>query len=308
MEDRSVFTNFKDTEGYFGVGKLPIELQSTTQELHDLFFQSIPKEKLQEKTYHQWYKDFSPRIKEIVTEIQNHSFWTQTCTSNTKCAVLNLSEMDELYYSKAPGKKRKDLLLYGATSNFDPHVDGIFSFPGVHFYRILIGLTPNKTVETRFLKLGVNHKLQENDYVIFDFDKAQHQVVNKKNEASKDYRIMLKLHFLVCDGCDPNSMYLQFVKQSYIVYEGITRYCMQTGTEPKTPYQFFIGLLCILGNNYKGLSLFLALTLLAFPLSYLWKRNRVWQRRLFLWNTGWIGFLLFTTFVLWGRYGLTGLR
>ncbi len=305
-----IFTHYKDSEGHFGVGKIPPHLQMKTQGLHALFFESIPKENLKNKTYHRWFKDFSPQLKEIVSEIQQDSFWKQVCSPHgTKCSVINVTEMDELYYSKAPTKKNKDLLKYGATSNFDPHIDGVFHFPGFHFYRILIGLTPNKTVETRFLKLNIHHKIQENDYIAFDFDNTKHQVVNHASEPSDDYRIMLKLHFLVCENCSEKSASFRAVKQMYILYEDFTRYMMQTGTDPKTFYQFFIGILCIFGNNYKGLSTLLLFSLFVLlPSSYLWKRNKLWQKRLLYFNLGWVTLLFLGTFALYSRYLITGLR
>ncbi len=303
-----MFTHFKDSEGYFGVGKIPAELQTYTQEIQSHFFQSIPKENLNDKTYHQWYDDFSPEIKQLVSRLQEDPFWKKTCPSQSTCQIINVKEMDELYYSKAPGVKRKDLFLYGATGNFDPHIDGIFMFPGVRFYRILIGLTPNTSVETHFLNLDVQHKIQPNDYIAFDFDKALHQVVNTKNEPSNDYRILLKLHFLVCDSCTPNSTYLSIVKDSYIVFEKITRYFMQTGTEPKTYYQFLVGLICIIGNSQKIVGILLILSILFLPVSYFFKWKKLWRRRLLYFVGGWTSLFFLITFGLWSRYQLTGLR
>lgn len=308
MEHPSLFTDFKNSEGYFGVGKIPTELQDYTREIHSLFFQSIPKENLSAKTYHQWYDNFTPEVKQLVSKLQEDPFWKNTCSSQSNCQIINVKEMDELYYSKAPGTKRKDLFLYGATGNFDPHIDGIFMFPGVRFYRILIGLTPNKTVETHFLNLDIQHKIQPNDYIVFDFDKALHQVVNTNNDPSNDYRIMLKLHFLVCDSCTPSSYYLSIVKQFYIMYEKITRYFMQTGTEPKTYYQFLLGLICMMGNSQKIMSILLFLSILLIPISSIFKWKKLWRRRLLYFVGGWTGLLFVFTFILWSRYQLTGLR
>lgn len=311
MLEEFVFTQYKESEGNFGVGKVPYDISKDTKELHSLFYNEIPNDKLDAKTYHQWFKDFSPQVKAIVERFQKNEVWQELCTTGSSCSVLNLHEMDELYYSKAPTKKHKDLLLYGATGNFDPHVDGIFNFSGMHFYRVLIGLTPeNEKVETRFLKLDINHKIQDNDYIVFDFDKAEHQVVNHETNSTTDgkYRIILKLHFLVCDNCKVDSFYMQSVKQSYIAYETLTRYVMQTGTDPKTPYEFFLGLLCIIGNTYKIFFLFLLLLLLAWPFAYLWKKNRLWKNRLFYANTSWLGALVAASLILWSRYILTGLR
>jgi hypothetical protein len=316
IEEGFIFTQYKESEGNFGIGKVPQDIEADTQKLHQLFYNEIPADKLNAKTYHQWFQDFNPDIKKIVEKIQDNKIWQELCITGKKCSVLNLHEMDELYYSKAPKSfdKRDDLFLYGATGNYDAHVDGVFNFPGMHFYRVLIGLTPgNKKVETNFLKLDVTHKLQENDYIVFDFDKAQHQVVNKdtSDKADDNYRIMLKLHFLVCEDCSKDSFYMKSVKQSYIAYEYVTRYVMKTGTDPTTPYEFLIGIICMIGNNYKIILFLFMFLFFALPISYVFpsnKRNNIWKSRILYANIGWLSVLFATTISLWLRYIITGKR
>jgi hypothetical protein len=311
VEGFAIFTNFKDTDGKFGIGQVPGEIQSKTDFLCKKFYNEIPKDKLQSKTYHKWFNEFSPDIKPIVESIQKNPFWNELCTKSG-CTVINISEMDELYYSKAPSKGSRDLFLYGATGNYEPHIDGVFNFPGMHFYRVLIGLTPdNSKVETRFLKLGVNHKLQKNDYIVFDFDKAEHQVVNHETDTEKDkknYRIMLKLHFLVCDDCTSENLYMNVVKQSYISYETVTRYFMQVGTDPTTPYEFMVGIVDMIWNRLFIVAFICFIAFWAFPLTYLWKRNYLWKSRLFYFNATWLGGIFGVSLLLWIRYLITGLR
>ena len=57
-------------------------------------------------------------------------------------------------------------------------------------------------------------------------------------------RILLKLHFIVCEKNNCSKFYLNFVKRYFIYYDIITRYFLKTGTDPETFYHFFIGLLC----------------------------------------------------------------
>lgn len=176
----------------------------------------------------------------------------------------------------------------------------------------MIGLTPdNKKVETRFLKLGVNHKLQKDDYLVFDFDKAEHQVVNHEVDVEKDkknYRIMLKLHFLVCDDCSTEGLYMKTVKESYILYENITRYFMQTGTDPSTLYEFMVGIIDIIFYRLFIIAFICFIAFLAFPLTYLWKHNYLWKSRLFYFNAIWLSGVFGVSLVLWIRYLITGLR
>jgi hypothetical protein len=310
MEGFAIFTDFKDGQGKFGVGKIPEEIQQNTGKLCKLFYEEIPKDKLQDKTYHKWFDNFSPEIKSMVTSIQNNSFWNEMCTG-THCKVISVPEMNELYYSKVPAK-RDDLFLYGASSNYDPHVDGFFGFPGVKFYRVLIGLTPNnEKVETRFLKFGIHHKLQKDDYLVFDFDNAEHQVVNNETDpdkVNKDYRIMLKLHFIVCDDCQPDDLFIKGVKQSYILYEIITRYFMQTGTNPSTLYGFILGIVDMVWHKMPFIALICFIAFWMFPLAFLWKKNVFWKRWLLTVNVTWLSIVLAFATVLWIRYILTGKR
>lgn len=270
-----IWTDYKEHEGYFGTGEVPIDISAKLPELRDFFYNEIPEDKKNDSTYHIWFRNSNPKIKNIIEEIQKHPFWKGLCGCKKGCVMKNLSEMDELYYSRAPRDNKSSGMLYGASSNYGLHVDGIFHFPGIRFYRVLIGLTPNDTVETRFPNLERSVYIRTNKYVIFDFDRAQHEVINHNREKSDisekedPYRIMLKLHFCVCDGCEENSAYFQWVSQCYLWFEKITRYIMQTGTNPQTPYQYFIGFSCQLWIFHRWLVyLFMLMTIV-----YLLLRN-----------------------------------
>lgn len=238
----NIFTHYSQEDGHFGTGTIPEDLKQYTESLRVMFYKQVPENKKKEMTYHIWYDQFPDEIKQIVNNIQSHNFWKSLCLGGSQCTFINLSQMDELYYSKAPYKKNKGI-LYGASTNYDVHVDGIFRFPGIRFYRVLIGLTENENVETHFPRLEQSKYINTNDYVIFDFDRAQHKVINHSSDDVK-YRILLKLHFCVCDRCTShNSSYFKMVCNMYIWYEYVTRYIMKTGTNPETYYQFFWGLL-----------------------------------------------------------------
>ena len=104
VEGFTIFTDFKETEGHFGLGRVPEEIQKKTDILCKKFYNDIPKNKLQSKTYHKWFDEFSPDIKSIIESIKKNPFWNELC-NKPGCTVVNISEMDELYYSKAPSKK-----------------------------------------------------------------------------------------------------------------------------------------------------------------------------------------------------------
>jgi hypothetical protein len=83
--------------------------------------------------------------------------------------------------------------LYGASGNYVIHRDNVwFNFPGINFYRVIIGLTNgNNNIITYFNNLDIGHKINSGDYIVFDFDKTTHQVIKEKNYNTP--RILLKI-------------------------------------------------------------------------------------------------------------------
>lgn len=238
VNNGEIFILRDNKEGKVGIGRLPNNL------LNDLDYLQVEYEKIipdkSESTYHTWYNDIPINMKTIIDNIKNDIFWNKICDGTSKCVILKTNEMDELYYSN-PKNNLDNINLYGAKGNYGIHVDNaFFHFPGIQFYRVLIGLTENNNnIITEFTNLNISHKINKGDYIIFDFDQTRHQVKKIKEELTP--RIMLKLHYLVCENCKYSDNYLQFVKQCYITYERITRYTMENGSNPETFYQFFLG-------------------------------------------------------------------
>ena len=181
-------------------------------------------------------------IKSNVEKIQKCDFWNKLCDGSEKCQKISASEMDELYYSN-PKNNLDKINLYGASSNYDIHKDCIYNFNGIKFYRIIIGLTDgNDNIITYFNNIDIGHKINSGDYIVFDFDKSTHQVIKDKQKLTP--RILLKIHYIVCENCKYSKEYVETIKIWYLYYEFITRYFMQVGTDPETFYQFFMGLGC----------------------------------------------------------------
>jgi hypothetical protein len=77
--------------------------------------------------------------------------------------------------------------------------------------------------------------------MIFDFDKTMHQV--KKIGVSETKRILLKLHYIVCNNCVYSERYVEAVSYFYKIYYLVARYTEQIGTDPTTFMGFFYGIL-----------------------------------------------------------------
>ena len=254
----SLFTYRHEIEGKVGIGKLPNEFQSILDDISKEYYNMIPDKNV--STYHTWFDDMPPSIKSKVEQIQKNNFWNKLCDGSEKCIKISANEMDELYYSN-PKNNLDKINLYGATGNYDIHKDCIYNFNGIKFYRVIIGLTDgNDNITTYFNNLDVGHKINSGDYIVFDFDKTTHQVIKNKQKSTP--RIMLKIHYIVCENCKYSKEYVESIKKWYLYYEFITRYFMQVGTDPETLYQFFWGLFCqYYMNSYtKYIILFIIIT------------------------------------------------
>ena len=304
----SLFTYRDEIEGKVGIGRLPNELQSILDNISKEYYNIIPDKN--KSTYHTWYEDMPSNIKSNVEKIQKCDFWNKLCDGSEKCQKISASEMDELYYSN-PKNNLDKINLYGASGNYDIHKDCIYNFNGIKFYRIIIGLTDgNDNIITYFNNIDIGHKINSGDYIVFDFDKSTHQVIKYKQKLTP--RILLKIHYIVCENCKYSKEYVETIKIWYLYYEFITRYFMQVGTDPESLYQFFWGLFCqYYMNSYtKYIILFIIITTII-AIKFLFKIKLVYKniykiiKYLLLSLTS---IYLLVVIFYWLRYQLLGIR
>jgi hypothetical protein len=107
-----------------------------------------------------------------------------------------VQEMNEIYVT-AVGAKRainSDAVFY------TPHTDGPYWFlPGASLYRVLVGVTPNEMVRTRF---NLQHETQDQvldmyGVVGFDYNRELHWIDHVPGKSNKERRSLVKLHFIV---------------------------------------------------------------------------------------------------------------
>ena len=304
----NLFTYRDHVEGKVGIGKLPNELKYILDDISKEYYKIIPD--INASTYHTWYKDMPASIKSNVEKIQKSHFWNKLCDGSEKCIKISAKEMDELYYSN-PKNNLDKINLYGASGNYDIHRDCIFNFNGIKFYRIIIGLTDgNDNIITYFNNLDVGHKINSGDYIVFDFDKSTHQVIKDKQQLTP--RILLKIHYIVCEKCKYSSKYVELIKQFYLYYEIITRYFMQVGTDPETYYQFFWGLFCqYYMNNYIKYIILIIVVFIIIILKFVFKIKLIFKNLSKIIKYVLISltaiYLLIVLFY-WLRYTLFGIR
>ena len=305
---KDIFTYRDNVEGKVGIGKLPNELQSILNDISKEYYNIIPDKNI--STHHLWYNDMPANIKLNVENIQKHKFWNKLCDGSKICTKINANEMDELYYSN-PKNNLKKQNLYGA-SNYYIHKDCIFNFNKIKFYRILIGLTDgNDNITTQFVNLNIGQKLNKGDYILFDFDRTMHQVI-KENSNKNTPRILLKIHYIICENCKYSIEYVEKIKKLYLYYEYTTRYIMNLGTEPKGFINFFVGLIVqyFFTPQFKYYLLFLTI-LIIIILNKILKIKLIYKNLLKI-----IKYIFLSLFILylvivffyWSRYKLYGIR
>ena len=266
MYKKNNFFNFEHkTEGNVSIGEIPEHLHKAIDNIETAFYNEIPDEYKSKITYHKWYNDLDHTLKSKIDIIKNDNFWKNLCNKN-ECKLMRIDGMDEIYYANPPKTTSKN--LYGAVGNYYTHRDGHFSFLGAKIYRILIGVTDNnKNIMTYLSHLNYGKPINKYDYLAFDFDKTTHQVLKNNNGDKPQYRIVLKLHFLVCENCTLSTWYINFLLKFYTYYLKITRYIMENGTNPKTLPQFLYGVLSyIIGVNFNILLSFFIFCIILFIL------------------------------------------
>jgi len=248
MEENNFFVYKNDIDGNVAIGQISPEFDDVLSEIKFEWLQDLTKEQLTGTTCHIWYSDLSQSLKTKIDNIRNMKLWESLCDKNKdfckkKKKLMFIPEMDEIYYFNL-GSKFSSGRLYGANGNVEPHVDSgrLFQFKNIKLYRVLIGLSDdNKNTTTKFINAKLEKKINKNDYVVFDFDRTFHQVV-KENKLNTP-RFVLKLHFVICDDENEPLWKIELFKKCHIVYEIITRYFMEHGTDPTTWSGFFFGLI-----------------------------------------------------------------
>ena len=259
----SLFTNKSKINGNIGIGKLPNKLEFILDNISTEYINNISDKSI--TTFHTYYKYLTGKIKENFDKIQHNEFWNNICDNVNKCIKYCITEMNEIYYSNPKPNFIKEN-LYGAAANLIPHRDCIlYNFNKICFYRIIIGLTNyNNDVSTEFIDFNIKHKINKGDYIIFDFDKTLHQVTKLGEQYTA--RILLKLHYIVCEDCKYSNNYIKFISNFYKYYYYIARYTEQLGTDPKTFIGFFFGLIWewpfYLSFRYIVFSLFIAIIII----------------------------------------------
>lgn len=129
--------------------------------------------------------------------------------------VACVQGMNEIYVTAVGAKQsiNSDAVFY------TPHTDGPYWWlPGASLYRVLVGVTPNQMVRTRF---NLQHEsqdqiLDENGVVGFDYNRELHWIDHVPNTTNKERRSLVKLHYIVYPkGWHTYGKLCAYLNQSY---------------------------------------------------------------------------------------------
>lgn len=245
----SIFVNKTEKYGGIFITTIPNELNKYTNQIYNLYLNESNSNELNNTLNHIWYSNSSNELRYLIEKFQYHPFFNKLCDGANNCIVENISEMDEIMYSnsKIINNNTFNVNYYGATSNYKPHHDcevcSIF-LRNTNMYRVLIGLTDeNEYIYTKFPKYNTSKNINQGDVIGFNFDKTLHEVINVDNKQIKP-RVLLKLHYLVCEDCKINDYQIQNIKQFYTHYDRFLRDYTKIGTDPIHPHEFALGLSC----------------------------------------------------------------
>lgn len=187
-------------------------------------------------------------------------------------------EMNEIYVTAVGAIKEitSDAVFY------TPHFDGPYWWlPGASLYRVLVGVTPNTMVRTRF---NLQHSTEDKvvdmyDVLGFDYNRELHWIDHVPGQSNKERRSLVKLHFVVYPKgwhkygkwvADVNTAYNTWARGNFLktlrpkgLYENALAWWIWVTTWTNAMFELFIGwnnLTYILAAYAMGPTPFLILT------------------------------------------------
>lgn len=198
-------------------------------------------------TTHIWYTDLYFKYKNDFIQIIKHKSLFDNLYSYYDKNIYNIEniiQMDEYYVSSYNSKYSSDNVFY-----LD-HIDGPFGLlPGIIINRSIIAITPNEFINTNFPIEKKIYTLTTGECVSFDFNRCIHYIDKNINKITSDFRIVLKVHFLIY----PKKLkyYAYFYKYLTIYYDKIARNLFLYTIQPNTiSTNFITSIILFITNKY----------------------------------------------------------
>ena len=173
-------------------------VRATVESGTSVVIRTVVNGKVEERaeTTHLW-SNHDPEIAVMMEKMVNDDCIKrgfQTLFTTDRWDVKPARGMNEIYTS-AIGKQNKTA---SDTVFYTPHCDGPFWWtPGASLFRVLVAVTPNVQVKTRFVHSNPDGiVLTTNEVLGFDYNRELHWI-DDTGEINKWRRTVLKLHYVV---------------------------------------------------------------------------------------------------------------
>ena len=213
------------------------------------------------KAHHEWIDEVDDiQLKLALDHIRtNKTIVSSIKTNFPNCKVENVNEADEIYWAVSPkDAKGSDRSLV------DCHYDSPFAWiptGGVTYYRIIIGMNENNTVETYFPNENKRVKMSTGNFHGLDYNTDWHCVDGKIPEGK--YRILLKLHYIITPI--GSELYTSTLRSLNVFWAKLSRLTMRISADPKTSFEIFIGFIvniCRKTYNYFWTIIFVSILII----------------------------------------------
>ncbi len=151
-----------------------------------------------DRTTHWWFHEPPAEVRDALARIAHSpEILDAFRAAHPGCDVEVVGEMNEIYVSGPDQERSSDAVFY------TPHVDGPYAvWPGAAVYRALLGVTPNRRIETVFVHPQDGGEplaatVSRGDLLAFDFNRELHFIRSRPDVAEEEPRCVLKLHYVV---------------------------------------------------------------------------------------------------------------
>jgi hypothetical protein len=191
-----------DSDTLFGPFKAILKRHLTKQisepdELNDLDIimnWTMKQNPNKDTTNHWWVRELDESAQHAFRRIERCQTINKMFRSkfNYSYGISSIYSMNELYISGPNRIGSSDQVFY------TEHIDGPFYlFPFASVYRCIVGLNDNTEISTHFTNTQYSKTIQKGDVLAFDFNREPHYIVSDNSMPNKDYRVVLKLHYVI---------------------------------------------------------------------------------------------------------------
>ena len=172
-----------------------MNLEEEVSDLSEIRRWAIEQNPPNKKTSHWWVAQLGKSANEAFHRVENCQSVKRMFAEKFDPDVYNLDVvggMNELYIAGPNRAGSSDQVF------FTEHIDGPYIlFPFASVYRCIVGTDGNTEIATIYPNIQKQKVAQLGDILAFDFNREPHLISADGNNPNKDFRVVLKLHYVV---------------------------------------------------------------------------------------------------------------